>query len=106
METLAGPRAAAGPVVLTPLESVLARIKSLDAGNARASVPIVAFKKIYAIERLLAETAPPASTLAVAARYILRHHDADALPRRRCVALTACAQADRSLRAGTGRGDW
>jgi hypothetical protein len=84
-------------------------IKSLDAGNARASVPIAAFKKIYAIERLLVETQGlrgdelakqrrkragpvwsqlkrwcthidetvlPASTLAIAARYILRHYDA------------------------------
>ena len=84
-------------------------IKSLDAGNARAAIPLAAFKKIYAIERLLVEeqglrdqalakarreragpvwaqlrqwsehindTALPASKLAVAARYILRHYDA------------------------------
>jgi len=30
-------------------------VKSLDAGDARAAVPIAAFKKIYAIERLLVE---------------------------------------------------
>ena len=84
-------------------------IKSLDAGNDRAAIPIAAFKKIYAIERFLVEerglrddelakarreragpvwaqlrqwsqhindTALPASKLAVAARYLIRHYDA------------------------------
>jgi transposase len=84
-------------------------VKSLDAGDARAAVPIAGFKKIYAIERVLVEeeglreealarertaragpvweqlkqwcehindTMPPASKLAVAARYILRHYEA------------------------------
>ncbi len=84
-------------------------VKSLDAGDARAAPALAAFKKIYAIERVLVEeqglreealarertkhagpvwlqlkqwsehindTVLPASKLAIAARYLLRHYDA------------------------------